>query len=270
MLISNTLKNAAPGIRVDCFFMLLCMLLLCVPTSKGAIVNGDFEDSADLSGPIASAPLTNWSPTPAGTAIVLGTDPFFHNSDFHSLVSAGGGTTGGSISALFLNDQGVKAPANSMASITQNVSTTPGQFYDIRLWVANLSTTSTGAGDPSARENLFSVMWGSTLIDLSAMSVVGHEHFAAPNPSNPNAVELAGNSGTYVLAADSAWTLVIIPNQAAALTGLTTTLTISAQNNNNATAVDAVDVTPEPSSIVLLIVGAAFAGTRRRRQQRAA
>ena len=267
MLKINTLKKAAPRIRVGYFFMLFCMLLICVPTSKGAIVNGDFEDNADLSGAIASAPLTGWSPTPAGTAIVIGRDPFFQNSNFRSLVSAGGGTTGGSISALFLNDQGVPAPANSMASITQNITTTPGQFYDIRLWVANLSTTITGAGDPSARENLFSVMWNGSAINLSAVDPV---HFAVPNPSNPNAVELAGNSGTYVLAADSAWTLVIIPNQAAALTGLTTTLTISAQNNNNATAVDAVDVTPEPSSIVLLIAGAAFAGTRRRRQQRAA
>ncbi len=267
MLKINTLKNAPPESRVGYFFTLLCMLMICVPTSNGAIVNGDFEDNADLSGPIASAPLTGWSPTTAGTAIVLGTDPFFHNSNFQSLV---GGTTGGSISALFLNDQGVKAPANSMASITQNISTTPGQFYDIRLWVANLSTTATGAGDPSARENLFSLTWNGAPIDLTQLSIVGHEHFATPNPANPNAVELAGNSRTYVLAADSAWTLVIIPNQAAALTGLTTTLTISAQNNNNATAVDAVDVTPEPSSIVLLIAGAAFAGTRRRRQQRGA
>ena len=269
MLKINTLKNfahSAPRVRVGYFFTLLCMLLICVPTVQGAIVNGDFEDNADLSGPIATAPLTGWSPTPAGTAIVIGRDPFFSDSNFRSLVSAGGGTTGGSISALFLNDQGVPAPANSLASISQNISTTPGQFYDIRLWVANLSTTASGAGDPGARANLFSVMWNGSAIDLSAVDPV---HFAAPNPLNPT--EIPGGPGTYVLAADSAWTLVIIPNQAAG-SGSTTTLTISAQNNNNATAVDAVDVTvtPEPSSIVLLIAGAAFAGTRRRRQQRAA
>ena len=263
MLKINTLKNAAPRIRVGYFFMLFCMFLICVPTSKGAIVNGDFEDNADLSGAIASAPLTNWSPTPVGTAIVIGTDPFFHNSNFNSLLS--GGTPGGSISALFLNDQGVKAPVNSLASISQSITTVPGQFYDIHFWVANLSTTITGAPDLSARENLFSVSWnGAPPVDLT----IGNAIFSIPNPLNPNAVELAGAPGTYVLSAAAAWTLVTISNVQA--TGTSTTLTISAKNNNNATAVDAVDVTPEPSSIVLLIAGAAFAGTRRRRQQRAA
>lgn len=265
----STLKKTAPDSRMGFVVMLFSMLMLCVPKTDAAIVDGDFETDIVAGNPTTS-PLTSWSPTnsPDGSGIVLGINPAFYNSVFSSLVNAGGGTTGGSVSAIFTSASGGGGPANQMASISQNVATTPGQFYDIRLWVANMSTAAGGAPDTGARANLFSVTWNGTLIDLSAVDPV---HFAAPNPLNPNAVELAGAAGTYVLTATGGWTLVIIPNQAAAGGVATTTnLTISAQNNNLATAVDAVDVVPEPSSIVLLAAGAALAGLRRRRQQRAA
>lgn len=265
---TDALKKTAPFPRVAIIIMLLSMVMLLAPKTDAAIVDGDFESTADLSGPIATATLATWSPTNSvdGTTLVVGTDPYFHNSVFNSLVSAGGGTTGGSISALFLTSPAGYSPANSMASISQNVATTPGKFYDIRLWVANISTDINGQGDAGARENLFSVTWDGNLVDLSAVDPV---HFAAPNPANPNAVELAGATGTYVLTATGGWTLVTFQKQAS---GATTTLTISAQNNNNATAVDAVDVveTPEPSSVILLAAGAAIAGLRRRRAQRIA
>jgi len=264
-----TLKKTAPDFRVSFVVMLFSMLMFCVPKTDAAIVDGDFETDIVAGNP-ATSPLTSWSPTnsPDASGIVLGIDPAYYNSVFSSLVSAGGGTTGGSVSAIFTSASGGGGPANQLASISQNVATTPGQFYDIRLWVANMSTAAGGAPDTGARANLFSVTWNGTLIDLSAVDPV---HFAAPNPLNPNAAELAGAAGTYVLTATGGWTLVIIPNQAAAGGGATTTnLTISAQNNNLATAVDAVDVVPEPSSIVLLAAGAALAGLRRRRQQRAA
>jgi hypothetical protein len=263
-----TLKKTAPDSRVGFVVMLFSMLMFCVPRTHAAIVDGDFETDIVAGNP-ATSPLTSWSPTnsPDGSGIVLGINPAFYNSDFSSLVNAGGGTTGGSVSAIFTSG----GPANQLASISQNVATTPGQFYDIRLWVANMSTTAGGAPDTGARENLFSVTWNGAPVDLTNPSVLGYSNFATPNPSNPNAVELAGAAGTYVLAATGGWTLVIIPNQAAADGGATTTnLTISAQNNNLATAVDAVEVVPEPSSIVLLAAGAALAGLRRRRQQRAA
>lgn len=250
--------------------MLLSVIMLCVPPIEAAIVNGDFETDLVAGNP-ATSPLTAWSPTNAlyGTnsqfgTTVLGIDPAFYNSTFGSLVSAGGGTPGGSISAVFTT-----APAGrniiSMGSISQNVVTTPGYLYDIRLWVANLPTGNSNQPDLGARENLFSVSWNGAPIDLSLWNA----NFATPVPSNPNETELPGPAGTYVLKATGGWTLLLITNQAASA-GATTNLTISAQNNNSATAVDAVDVVPEPSSIALLAAGAALAGLRRRRERKAA
>ena len=260
-------------------FMLFSVIMLCVPKTDAAIVSdGDFESSAVLSSPLKwTAALPDWHPTPSldGTALVSGIDPYPPSTYFQSLI--GGGTTGGNISAVFVPSSLGTVIADSMASISQNVSTTPGKFYDIRLWVANMATTALGAPDTGARENLFSVIWNGAPIDLTHVSIVGREVFATPNPPgplnpNPPAIELSGAAGTYVLAATGVWTLVIIPNQAASENSFTT-LKISAVNSNPAgTAVDAVDVTetPEPSSIALLAAGAALAGLRRRRQQRAA
>jgi len=266
-----TLKKTAPEFRVAFIVMLFSMLMISSSQTNGAIVDGDFETNLVAGNPATSA-LPSWARTNSldGSGIVLGVDPAHYNSDYSSLVSTGGGTSGGNISAIFTSDPGGGGPANQMASISQNVITTPGSFYDIRLWVANMSTAAGGAPDTGARANLFSVTWNGTLIDLSVVDPV---HFAAPNPLNPT--ELAGAAGTYVLTATGVlnatrgWTLVAFQRQA---TGTTTTLTISAQNNNQATGVDAVDVTetPEPSSIVLLAAGAALAGLQRRRQQRAA
>ncbi len=245
-------------------FMLLSMIMLSAPWTGAAIVDGDFELHADFSGPVATSLLPDWSPTNSALTTVLGTDPSNNNSAFQSLISAGGGTTGGSISAVFTSSG--SGNQVSMGSISQNVDTTPGKLYDIRLWVANMATTGTGTPDTNARENLFSVMWNGNLIDLSAVDPV---HFATSNPSNPNAVELPLTAGAYVLTATGGWTLVLITNLASSA-GVKTNLTISAQNNNAAgTAVDAVDVVPEPSGIVLLAAGAALAGLRRRRAQRA-
>ena len=269
----TTLKKTAPDFRVGFIFMLFSVIMLCVPKTDAAIVSdGDFETNLVAGNPATSL-LSSWSPTnsPDASGIVLGIDPAYYNRVFSSLVSAGGGTTGGSVSAIFTSAPGGGGPENQLASISQNVATTQGQFYDIRLWVANMSTAAGGAPDTGARENLFSVTWNGAAVDLTNPSVLGYSNFATPNSSSSTAVELAGAAGTYVLAATGGWTLVIIPNQAAAGNGATTTnLTISAQNNNLATAVDAVEVVPEPSSIVLLAAGAALAGLRRRRQQRAA
>jgi len=252
--------------------MLFSMMLIWSAQTHGAIVNGDFETNP-IPGNPATSLLPSWSRANSldGNTIPEGINPNHYNSVFSSVNSDG--TPGGSISAVFAT-----SPVGnniSIGSISQNVSTTPGKFYDISLWVANMATTGSGAGDTGARENLFSVMWNGAPVDLTHVSIVGGGVFAAPNPLNSAAAELdpagVGILGTYVLTATGGWTCVIIPNQAAS-TGATTSLTISAQNNNNATAVDSVSVTetPEPSSIVLLIAGAALAGLRRRRQQRAA
>ena len=269
----TALKKTAPDFRVGFIFMLFSVIMLCVPKTDAAIVSdGDFETDINLPvGNPVTSDLPSWAPTnsPDGKTVARGVDPAYYNSVFGSLVSTGGGTPGGSVSAVF-----VTSPVGgqiSMASISQHVSTTPGKFYDIRLWVANMSTTGpTGstAPDLGARENLFSIKWGSEFINLADVDPV---HFAAPNPLNLSAAELdplgVGITDTYVLTATGGWTLVTFQRQASSTT---TTLTISAQNNNNATAVDAVEVVPEPSSIALLAAGAALAGLRRRRQQRAA
>jgi hypothetical protein len=271
MLKTDTLKRHAPDFRANLFLTLLSVLMLCGPNTDAAIVDGDFETNVVAGNP-ATSPLTAWAPTnsPDGSGIILGIDPAFYNSVFTSLASTGGGTPGGSVSAVFTSGPGGGGPANQMASISQDVASTPGKFYDIRMWVANMSTTGPAGSttpDLGARANLFSVMWNGTLIDLSAVDPV---HFAAPNPSNPAAVELAGAAGTYVLTATGSWTLLVIPNLPTASTGTTTTLKISAQNNNLATAVDAVEVVPEPSSVVLIAAGATLAALRRRRQRQAA
>ena len=270
----STLKKTAPDFRVGFVVMLFSMIMLCMPKTDAAIVDGDFETNRVAGSPFPAPDtslLPSWLPTNAlyGTnsnfgTTVLGIDPAFYNSVFRSVASDG--TPGGSISAVFAT-----SPVGnriSMGSISQNVSTTPGKFYDIRLWVANLPTGNGAGPDLGARENLFSLNWGgnATPIDLSLWNA----NFAAPNPSNPTELSNAP-AGAYVLTATGGWTLLLITNQPAS-TGATTSLTISAQNNNLATAVDFVEVTetPEPSSIVLLAAGAALAGLRRRRQQRAA
>jgi len=137
----TTLKKTTPNFRVGFIFMLCSMFLICVPKTNAAIVDGDFEANSDNGNP-ANSPLTAWSPanSPDGSGIILGIDPVHYNSVFSSLVSAGGGTPGGKISAIFTSAPTGGGPANQLASISQNVLTTPGNFYDIRLWVANMST----------------------------------------------------------------------------------------------------------------------------------
>ena len=220
-------------------------------------MNGGFEDGSTNPAPpdIATAPLTGWNPTP-----FTGTDPNPPNGPIELTQVTGLDTTdiyglapkGGRIAAAFSSSP--STPANSLASISQDVSTVPTDLYKIEMWIANPFQ------DQNARANLFSIQWGATFIDLSLADPV---HFAAPTGA-PN--ELAGDPGTYVVAPGNPWFLLTIDNLPASA-GPTTTLKISGQNNNYATLVDDVVVTPEPSSIVLLLAGGALIGARRRRNR---
>ena len=165
--------------------MLSGMFIAASQSLEGAIVNGGFEDNAILATPpsVSLAPLTFWNPTgvtiidpnppngPITISSVIGMDP----TNTYGLAAHTG-----AIAAAFSSDP--TAPANSMATISQQVNTLSGHSYNIQLWVANPYQ------DTNARANLFSVMWGSTLVDLSALDPV---HFA-PLTGAPN--ELAGAS----------------------------------------------------------------------------
>jgi len=248
----SDLKKIAPNIPLGYIFMLFSMFVFSASMLKGAIVsNGDFEQ--DKTGTPATAPLTNWSPTnsdasPTPQTTVKGQDPFYaYNFAQH--------TDNGSIAANFFSN--TDAPANSMASISQTLTTDPTKSYNLQLWVANPYQ------DPNARANLFSVIWNGNAVKLSDVDPV---HFAAPSGLP---TELNGDPGTYVVKPNSPWFVVNINNLAPGL-GLSTNLVISGQNNNLATLVDdvAVTETPEPSSVVLLLAGTALIGVRRRRQQK--
>jgi hypothetical protein len=229
---------------------LLCVVLLLVPTLNAAIVaNGDFEDNLVL-GPVNEAPLTNWSPTGSADTQIFG-----HNTTLTYGVAPQSGT----IAVVFSST--ASAPANSMGSISQTLTTDNTKQYNLALWVSN------PVHDPDARLNLFSIYWNGAPVDLT----LWNSNFAVPNPSNPSTSELAGAPGTYVLAGDTAWFLLYIQNLTPG-SGTTTNLTISAQNNDYVTLVDNVDVqeTPEPSSVIMFCIGAGIVGLRRRRAQRAA
>ena len=254
MIKIQLVKKFPIKLSVGFIALLFCVLMFPASTLQGAIVaDGDFEDLK--TGSPASAPLTNWAPTnsPGGVTQVFGLD---------TTLTYGTVPHGGSISVAFTSDP--SAPANSTASISQTLTTDSTKTYHLQLWVAN------PVADVRSRQNLFSVIWNGAAVDLSSVDPV---HFATPNPANPNATELAGAAGTYVVKGDTPWfvmNILNLPGGPSPDPGTIPTLQISAQNNNYATLVDDVSVveTPEPSTLVLLIAGAALAGSRRRRQEK--
>lgn len=244
------LKKVSLKLSAGFIALLLSMLILPASTLDAAIVaNGNFEQNI-VPGPIADAPLTNWAPTNSagGVTQVFGQD---------TTLTYGTVPHGGSISVAFTSDP--TAPANTTASISQTLTTDSTKTYNLQLWVAN------PVADVNSRQNLFSVIWNGAPVNLTLWNA----NFATPNPSNPNATELAGAPGTYVVAGDTTWFVVNILNLVPGA-GSTTTLRFEGQNNNYATLVDDVSVveTPEPSTLVLLVAGAALIGSRRRRQQK--
>lgn len=257
----RSLKRSAPSFSFVKILMLSSMFITVSQSLQGAIVNVNtgFEDNATLLPfpSISTAPLTSWNPQgvtvpdpnppfgPITVSSVEGIDPTSpYGIAAHS----------GSIASVFSSDP--SAPINSMATISQQVNTTLGQSYNIQLWVANPFQ------DLSARANLFSVMWGSTLVNLATIDPV---HFAIQTGA-PG--ELVGASSAYIVKPASPWFVVDLSNLLA--TSSQTVLTISGQNNNFVTLVDDVLVTetPEPSTVALLGMGAALMGVRRRRPAR--
>lgn len=244
------LKNFAPSSILGSIALFFSMLMVAASPLKGAIVaNGDYEQNT-LAGAVATAPLTSWAPTNSAGGItqVFGLD---------TTQTYGTAPHGGSISVAFTSD--ASAPANTTASISQTLTTDSTKTYNLQLWVAN------PVADVNSRQNLFSVIWNGAAVNLSSVDPV---HFAVPNPANPNATELAGAAGTYVVTGDTTWFVVNILNLVPGA-GSTTPLRFEGQNNNYATLVDDVSVveTPEPSTMVLLVAGVALIGSRRRRQQ---
>ncbi len=250
MIKVKLLKKSVLNSCFSSMALLLSVLLAISSPLKGAIVsNGDFEQNT-LPGAVASAPLTDWAPANSAfaTTQVFGLD---------TTLTYGTVPHGGSISVAFTSD--ASAPANATANISQTLTTDSTKTYNLQLWVAN------PVADVNSRQNLFSVIWNGAPVNLFSVDPV---HFAVPNPANPIATELAGAAGTYVVAGDTTWFVVNILNLTPGA-GSSTTLRFEAQNNNYATLVDDVSVveTPEPSTMVLLVAGAALVGSRRRRQQ---
>lgn len=170
----------------------------------------------------------------------------------------------GHIAAAFfysVNDGTVSTA--SLSATSPNVSTTLGTTYNVSFWVSNPVAVST------ARQNLFSVSWNGTLLNLAdpLVNPNSYSNFSTPNPG---AGELPGSAGQYVVTPNTNWFQVYISNLTPG-PGATTSLAFSGQNNNWATLVDDVMVaeTPEPSTVVMLGVGTLLMGFRRRRQQKA-
>ena len=154
---------------------------------------------------------------------------------------------GGNIAAAFNSDN--NATGNG-ASLTQTLTTNPSQTYNLSLWVAN------PINDTGNLHNVFSIGWGGNApANLIALS-------------GTNLVSLGGNQ--YQVKGD-ANTWYQITATGLTVTGTSTDLVINARNNNWATLVDdvMVDGVPEPSSAMMLGVGAVVLGFRRRRQQKA-
>ncbi|MEO6739671.1 MAG: PEP-CTERM sorting domain-containing protein [Chthoniobacteraceae bacterium] len=247
------LKKSVFNVPLVSLSVLLGALMVFECTLEGAIVNnGGFELDATLVAPpdISFAPLTNWSPADSadGTTSVQGLDPNQYGLAPRAT---------GSIAAAFTSTS--SAPANSTASISQNVDTDSSKLYNLQLWIANPFQ------DPNARANLFAVIWNGVPVPLT----LWNGNFAAPNPLNPP--ELAGTLGTYfVVAPGTDWFALTIQDLAPAAGPATqTNIKIAAQSNSYAILVDdvAVTETPEPSSVVLLLSGAALVGIRRKRRQ---
>ena len=228
---------------------------------EGAIVlTDDFETGANnLNSP--GAPIAGqWITTPnlvgwilrdnlgvAGNGDVAGTD---HYSSPDGIYFAP--HSGNIVAAFYAFGNGGGTFTSSMERLVPTNLFTIGT-YDISFWISN------PLADTNARQNLFSLRWGSTLLDLSSYD----PRFKLPNLLND---ELPGGPNEYVLDANTNWFQVVITGLTA--TSANTLLKFTGQNNHNATLVDDVQVveTPEPSTIVLLGAGMVIAGLRRRRR----
>ena len=207
---------------------------------EGAIVNdGGFEDNATYNGSFWEAPLpvTDLTPHPywtvspapqASPASVVASDTF-------SAPHTGLAPRTGNIAVSFGSEPN--------GAITQTLTTEIGKTYNLSLWLANPTASGT--------DNVFSVSWNGSLISLSAV-------FLTPIVAQP---------GTFVVTAQPNWFLVGATNLA--VTGSSTPLVISASNRDWYTLVDDVTVqgVPEPSTVLMLGLGATLAGFRRRRQR---
>lgn len=235
--------------------MLSGMFVAASHTLEAAIVlSDDFETGAvNLNSPgppingqwITTPNLSGW--TLSGTEDVAGTDSYSSPDMVYKTPHSG------HITAAFFA-AGNTGVANT-ASMQRNVTTSaaPGFTYDIHFWISN------PLADTNARQNLFSLTWGSTVLDLSSYDA----RFKTPNLL---AMELPGGLNEFVLDANTDWFEVNITGLTASSSS--TVLKFTGQNNNSATLVDDVSVveTPEPSTVVLLGAGAALMGMRRRRQ----
>lgn len=230
---STHLRNRPPKSPLRIFASFACALAtMC--TLEAAIVNGGFEDDAYSLDSIPQAPLTGWSKTPGPETTVVGEDTGLGGPPW------GLSPHSGSIAARFSSGA---SETGAGASLSQAVVTDTAYTYDVSLWVANPLQEVGGTN------NVFSLNWNGNLVALS----------------HANLTEISSGAKIYVVASGTAWFQLLITGLPVA--GTSTTLVISARNNDWATLVDDVVVqeTPEPSTVLLLFTGAAILGMRRRR-----
>lgn len=241
----NYLKTSPLKAAFTSCVMFLSALVAGSSTVQGAIVtNGDFESIGTFGTDWNPVNIPGTNPPPDYTSQVIAVD---------SNIAYGAPALSGVIAVGFTSDS--DAPAGSMASISQLLTTNSLKTYDLHFWIENTAKV----GDP--RQNLFSVRWNGVLQDLSA-------YFSLPNPGNG---ELAGTARQYVVDPNTTWFEIVLTNLNPDTDG-DTLLSFEGQNNNWVTLVDdvLVEETPEPSTLVMLGAGAVMVGLRRRRQQRKA
>lgn len=237
---------------------MLCGILTASPaTLEAAIVfSDDFETGAtNLNSPgtpidgqwITSPNLPGW--TLGGSTDVSGTDAYSSPDGVYKTPHSG------HITAAFFSAGNSGAINTASMERPISTSTDSGITYNIHFWISNPLV------DTNARQNLFSLTWGTLVLDLHSYDA----RFKAPS-TDPLANELQGGPNQYVLDANTDWFEVTINGLTASSTS--TVLKFTGQNNNSATLVDDVTVeeTPEPSTVVLLGAGAALMGLRRRRR----
>ena len=240
MIKKEQLKTLFPTGLLSSFVLIFSIFILPLSITQGAIVNGGFEDGATVVPPpqISDAPLTGWTIQSDASNQVNGRD---------TTILWALAPHGGNIAAAFNSDN--NATGNG-ASLTQTLTTNQSQTYNLSLWVAN------PINDTGNLNNVFSIGWGGNApANLIALS-------------GTNLVSLGGNQ--YQVKGDpNTWHQITATGLT--VTGTSTDLVINARNNNWATLVDdvMVDGVPEPTSVMMLGVGAVVLGFRRRRQQKA-
>jgi hypothetical protein len=217
------------------FLVLACLCILTLRDAGAAIVtNGGFEDGKVQNNGVWEAPLTGWTISQVpGTTEVVGLD---------TTTQYGLAPYEGNIDAAFFSNTGA---TGSGASLAQSLMTDPSKVYNLSLRLAN------PIADSGNLNNIFSISWNGALIALSGSNLTaagGNQYKVNGDPAN--------------------WYQIVATNLP--VTGTSTNLVISARNNDWATLVDdvLVEETPEPSTVVMLGIGAALMGFRRRRQQR--